>query len=96
VDEAHRLAGALGTFGLPEGTRIERELETRYAGGTYLTAMDGAELAEVAGRLRADGAHRARDRLPRLRRRRRRLRGEAVRRAELVARIYNRLERVRG
>jgi len=54
VDEAHRLAGALGTFGLPEGTRIARELETRYAGGTYLTAVDGAELAEAAARLRAE------------------------------------------
>jgi len=54
ADEAHRLAGALGTFGVPEGTRLARELETRYAGGAYLTAIDGAELAEVAARLRAE------------------------------------------
>lgn len=54
ADEAHRLAGALGTFGLPEGTRLARELETRYAGGTYLTAVDGAELTETAARLRAE------------------------------------------
>lgn len=54
ADEAHRLAGALGTFGLPEGTRLARELETRYAGGTYLTPADGAELAEAAARLRAE------------------------------------------
>ena len=54
ADEAHRLAGALGTFGLPEGTRLARELETRYAGGAYLTAVDGAELAEAAARLRSE------------------------------------------
>ncbi|MFL5540388.1 MAG: response regulator [Longimicrobiaceae bacterium] len=54
ADEAHRLAGALGTFGVPEGTRLARELETRYAGGAYLTAGDGAELAEAAARLRAE------------------------------------------
>jgi DNA-binding response OmpR family regulator len=54
ADEAHRLAGALGTFGMPEGTRLARELETRYAGGAYLTASDGAELAEAAARLRAE------------------------------------------
>ena len=54
ADEAHRLAGALGTFGLPEGTRLARELETRYAGGSYLTAVDGAELTEAAARLRSE------------------------------------------
>lgn len=54
VEEAHRLAGALGTFGLPEGTRLARELETRYAGGAYLTAADGAELGEAAARVRAE------------------------------------------
>lgn len=53
ADEAHRLAGALGTFGLGEGTRIARELETRYAGGEFLTRTHGAALAEAAGQLRA-------------------------------------------
>lgn len=53
ADDAHRLSGALGTFGLDEGTRIARELETRYAGGEYLTAAHGAGLAETASRLRA-------------------------------------------
>jgi DNA-binding response OmpR family regulator len=58
ADEAHRLAGALGTFGLPEGTRLARELETRYAGGDFLTTGDGAELSQAAARLRAEIEHR--------------------------------------
>ncbi|HEX6631750.1 MAG TPA: response regulator, partial [Gemmatimonadaceae bacterium] len=52
TDEAHRLAGALGTFGLPEGTRLAREIETRFAGGQYLKAVDGAQLASTAASLR--------------------------------------------
>ncbi|HET7462642.1 MAG TPA: response regulator [Longimicrobium sp.] len=52
TDEAHRLAGALGTFGVPEGTRLAREMETRFGGGQYLKAVDGAELATTAARLR--------------------------------------------
>ncbi len=51
TDEAHRLAGALGTFGLPEGTRLARELETRFGGGAYLTQTDGAQLAITAAAL---------------------------------------------
>jgi len=50
--EAHRLAGALGTFGVPEGTRLAREAETRFGGGNYLKPADGAELADIAARLR--------------------------------------------
>jgi len=52
TDEAHRLAGALGTFGLPDGTRLAREAETRFGGGAYLKPADGAELADIATRLR--------------------------------------------
>ena len=52
TDEAHRLAGALGTFGVPEGTRLAREAETRFGGGHYLKPADGAELADIAARLR--------------------------------------------
>ncbi|HEX6751454.1 MAG TPA: response regulator [Longimicrobium sp.] len=51
TDEAHRLAGALGTFGLPDGTRLARELETRFGGGAYLTQADGAQLATTAAAL---------------------------------------------
>jgi DNA-binding response OmpR family regulator len=52
TDEAHRLAGALGTFGVPEGTRLARDAETRFGGGHYLKPADGAELADIAARLR--------------------------------------------
>lgn len=51
-DEAHRLAGSLGTFGLPDGTRIARELEAHFGGARYLTAEDGAQLATAAAELR--------------------------------------------
>ncbi|HEX8245339.1 MAG TPA: Hpt domain-containing protein, partial [Longimicrobium sp.] len=52
TDEAHRLSGALGTFGLPEGTRLARELEGQFGGGRYLTEGDGARLATAAAALR--------------------------------------------
>jgi DNA-binding response OmpR family regulator/HPt (histidine-containing phosphotransfer) domain-containing protein len=52
TDEAHRLAGALGTFGLPEGSRSARELEAQFGGGKYLTQEDGARLAAAAAALR--------------------------------------------
>ena len=52
TDEAHRLAGALGTFGIPQGTRLAREMETRFGGGQYLKPADGAELATTAAKLR--------------------------------------------
>ena len=46
--EAHKLAGALGTFGMPSGTARARAIEARLAGG--VTAADADELAgEVAG-----------------------------------------------
>lgn len=54
TQEAHRLAGALGTFGLPEGTRIARELETRYGSDAHLTPADGARLAVATVSLRAE------------------------------------------
>jgi DNA-binding response OmpR family regulator len=52
TDEAHRLAGALGTFGLPEGTKVARELEGIYGGGRFLKADDGAPLSSAAAALR--------------------------------------------
>ena len=64
TDEAHRLAGALGTFGLPEGSRIAREAETRFGGGQFLKPMDGAELATLTARLRQAIESRAADAPP--------------------------------
>ncbi|HSU12736.1 response regulator [Longimicrobium sp.] len=52
TDEAHRLSGALGTFGLPDGTRVARELETVFGGGRFLKPEDGAQLVAAAESLR--------------------------------------------
>jgi HPt (histidine-containing phosphotransfer) domain-containing protein len=47
---AHKLAGVLGTFGLPEGTQLAREAETLYASDA---APASGRPAEIAARLRA-------------------------------------------
>jgi HPt (histidine-containing phosphotransfer) domain-containing protein len=49
--EAHKLAGALGTFGMPEGTKRARAIEQRLAGGA--TPADADELAADVTALRA-------------------------------------------
>jgi HPt (histidine-containing phosphotransfer) domain-containing protein len=46
--EAHKLAGSLGMFGLPEGTRVARELEVLLGH----PSPEPAKLAELAARLR--------------------------------------------
>lgn len=43
--EAHRLVGALGTFGLAEGSRLARELESAFAAGV----VDAAAVERLAG-----------------------------------------------
>jgi DNA-binding response OmpR family regulator len=50
--EAHRLAGALGTFGYPQGSEIAAALERRLASGTRLTPADGDALTEQVAALR--------------------------------------------
>ena len=50
---AHKLAGVLGTFGLPEGTLLAREAEEFYARGFESTTRDHARPVEVASQLRA-------------------------------------------
>jgi HPt (histidine-containing phosphotransfer) domain-containing protein len=35
VDSAHKLAGVLGTFGLPRGTDLAREAEVRFGESTH-------------------------------------------------------------
>ena len=52
--EAHRLAGALGTFGSADGTRLARQIELVLGGGAPLTRPDGARLARLAASLRAE------------------------------------------
>jgi HPt (histidine-containing phosphotransfer) domain-containing protein len=49
--EAHKLAGALGTFGMPDGTERARTIEQRLARG--VTAADADELAGAVATLRA-------------------------------------------
>jgi hypothetical protein len=48
--EAHKLAGALGTFGMPAGSARAREIERRLTGG--VTAADAGPLAEGVADLR--------------------------------------------
>jgi HPt (histidine-containing phosphotransfer) domain-containing protein len=53
--DAHRLAGSLGTFGLPEGTRVAREIESLLEQGAEASGLDAPRLtalaAELAGEL---------------------------------------------
>src|SRR6478672_3313519 len=51
--KAHKLAGVLGTFGLPKGTELAREAEVAYQGDLRLNPAAAARLAEIALQLRA-------------------------------------------
>ncbi len=50
---AHKLAGVLGTFGLPEGTELAREMEALYAGGAEALGSAGGRPREATARLQA-------------------------------------------
>jgi HPt (histidine-containing phosphotransfer) domain-containing protein len=50
---AHKLAGVLGTFGLPEGTALAREAEEFYSRGAQSSTPADGRPAEVAALLRA-------------------------------------------
>jgi HPt (histidine-containing phosphotransfer) domain-containing protein len=49
---AHKLAGALGTFGLAEGTVLAREAEALYAVDRENSILNHPRLAQIAARLR--------------------------------------------
>ena len=49
---AHKLAGVLGTYGLPRGTQVARELETMYSCLEDPGALLSAHLASLAAELR--------------------------------------------
>jgi HPt (histidine-containing phosphotransfer) domain-containing protein len=49
---AHKLAGALGTFGLSEGTLLAREGESIYFSDADPLSPEAGRLAEIAARLR--------------------------------------------
>ncbi len=53
LSEAHKLAGVLGTFGLPRGTELAREAETLYTSESAIDAAGASRLAEIASELRA-------------------------------------------
>lgn len=50
--EAHRLSGALGTFGSAEGSRLAKQIEATLSGPGLLTRLDGARLAKLTAALR--------------------------------------------
>jgi HPt (histidine-containing phosphotransfer) domain-containing protein len=50
-EEAHKLAGVLGTFGLEHGTNLARDLEEHLA--SPAAAAEATRLQRVAGDLRA-------------------------------------------
>lgn len=52
VLEAHRLAGSLGMFGLPEGTRLAREIEHLLDENAALAPETPRRLTELAAGLR--------------------------------------------
>jgi HPt (histidine-containing phosphotransfer) domain-containing protein len=52
--ESHKLAGALGTFGFPEGSRISRMMEGILTREADLNREDGERLAELVRQLRCE------------------------------------------
>ncbi len=50
---AHKLAGALGTFGLARGTEVARELEETFAPGLAPGGALAGRTQQMAGELRA-------------------------------------------
>jgi HPt (histidine-containing phosphotransfer) domain-containing protein len=51
-NEAHKLAGVLGTFGLQQGTELAREAEAAYAGSLDRSPAVSKRLAQIAEQLR--------------------------------------------
>jgi HPt (histidine-containing phosphotransfer) domain-containing protein len=49
---AHKLAGILGSFGLPEGTNLAREAETLCGCKSDAAAAAGVRIAEIVALLR--------------------------------------------
>jgi HPt (histidine-containing phosphotransfer) domain-containing protein len=50
---AHKLAGTLGTFNLPRGTILARELEAKFSAKDGVDRESGERLASLAAELRA-------------------------------------------
>lgn len=52
--ESHKLAGALGTFGFPEGSRLSRLMEEILTKEAELSREDAERLAELVQKLRRE------------------------------------------
>jgi HPt (histidine-containing phosphotransfer) domain-containing protein len=52
--EAHKLAGSLGTFGFAEGTVLARAIEMHFQPAALLTTADMADLREKIAALRSE------------------------------------------
>jgi HPt (histidine-containing phosphotransfer) domain-containing protein len=52
-EDAHKLAGVLGTFGLHEGTELAREAENTYRGNLKAGENFADHLAGIAAQLRS-------------------------------------------
>jgi HPt (histidine-containing phosphotransfer) domain-containing protein len=52
--EAHKLAGSLGTFGFPEGSRLARAMEERLTADTDLDRDDSEGLSQLLVQLRSE------------------------------------------
>ena len=52
--EAHKLAGSLGTFGVPEGSRLAREIELLLQADVRPTFRDASRLTELVAALRLE------------------------------------------
>jgi HPt (histidine-containing phosphotransfer) domain-containing protein len=53
VDEAHKIAGAAGTFGFPAASAIAKQIEAMLRADRPLSAADGESLAGLAAAIRA-------------------------------------------
>jgi len=51
---AHKLAGSLGTFGLPEGSKLAEEIESIFQAGGLRDQEQSDRLSELVGSLRKE------------------------------------------
>ena len=58
--EAHKMAGALGTFGFPNATVLAREIELHVSPNKSMAPLDGSQLmqwAQAIGKILSEGPH---------------------------------------
>jgi HPt (histidine-containing phosphotransfer) domain-containing protein len=52
IDEAHKIAGAVGTFGFPAASAIAKQIEAMLRAESLLSAADGERMAGLAAAMR--------------------------------------------